>query len=98
MADKFMLRMPDGMRERIAEKARVNNRSMNSEIVAILSAHYPAEPTPAELMQAAHDLMGMLDRWKSAPEFPAARRALAELRNHLAHGRFRQTEDPEGAN
>lgn len=32
-ADKFVLRMPDGMRERIAEIAQKNHRSMNSEIV-----------------------------------------------------------------
>jgi hypothetical protein len=34
--DQFVLRMPDGMRERIMETAKSNNRSMNSEIVAIL--------------------------------------------------------------
>lgn len=31
-----MLRLPDGMRERIAETARQNGRSMNAEIVARL--------------------------------------------------------------
>lgn len=34
--DKFMLRFPDGMRDAIAERARRNGRSMNSEIVQIL--------------------------------------------------------------
>ncbi len=34
--DKFMLRFPDGMREAIAERAKANGRSMNSEIVQIL--------------------------------------------------------------
>ncbi|HUZ90306.1 MAG TPA: Arc family DNA-binding protein [Methylocella sp.] len=34
--DQFVLRTPDGMRERIAQAAKANNRSMNSEIVAIL--------------------------------------------------------------
>lgn len=32
-ADKFVVRLPDGMRERIAEIARLQHRSMNSEIV-----------------------------------------------------------------
>lgn len=32
-ADKFVVRMPDGLRERIAEVARDNHRSMNSEIL-----------------------------------------------------------------
>lgn len=34
--DKFMLRFPDGMRDSIAERAKANGRSMNSEIVQIL--------------------------------------------------------------
>lgn len=39
-SDKFMLRLPDGMRERIAEAAKENNRSMNSEIVARLERSF----------------------------------------------------------
>ncbi|MDE9483267.1 Arc family DNA-binding protein [Xenorhabdus bovienii] len=34
--DKFMLRLPDGMREAIAKRADENGRSMNSEIVQML--------------------------------------------------------------
>ena len=32
-ADQFVVRLPDGMRDRIAELAKQNNRSMNAEIV-----------------------------------------------------------------
>lgn len=32
-ADKFVVRMPDGMRDKIADIAVSNHRSMNSEIV-----------------------------------------------------------------
>lgn len=32
-SDKFMLRLPDGLREAIKSKAAENGRSMNSEIV-----------------------------------------------------------------
>lgn len=35
-ADKFVVRLPDGMREQIAEVAREHHRSMNSEIIARL--------------------------------------------------------------
>lgn len=31
--DKFMLRFPDGMRDRIREEAEANGRSMNAEII-----------------------------------------------------------------
>ncbi|MCU9529354.1 Arc family DNA-binding protein [Pseudomonas mosselii] len=35
-ADKFVVRLPEGMREKIGEVAKVRHRSMNSEIIARL--------------------------------------------------------------
>jgi non-homologous end joining protein Ku len=35
-ADKYVLRLPDGMRDKIAKLAKTNNRSMNSEMVLML--------------------------------------------------------------
>lgn len=43
--DKVIVRLPDGMRDRIKAAADANNRSMNAEIVATLEAAYPA-PRP----------------------------------------------------
>ncbi|MBB3610983.1 Arc family DNA-binding protein [Rhizobium sp. BK602] len=37
--DQFMLRFPDGMRDRLKEAAENHGRSMNAEIVAILEEH-----------------------------------------------------------
>ncbi|MNQ24573.1 Arc-like DNA binding domain protein [compost metagenome] len=42
-ADKFVVRLPDGMREKVAEMARGHHRSMNSEIIARLEASLMAE-------------------------------------------------------
>lgn len=39
--DKFLLRLPEGMRERIKAAADKNSRSMNSEIVAALEDKFP---------------------------------------------------------
>ena len=39
-AAKFMVRLPEGMRDRIAEAAKANGRSMNSEVVARLEASF----------------------------------------------------------
>lgn len=39
-ADQFVVRFPDGMRDRIADEAKTNNRSMNAEIVARLQASF----------------------------------------------------------
>ena len=40
LADKFMLRLPEGMRDRIADAAKANNRSMNAELVARIQASF----------------------------------------------------------
>lgn len=39
-AAQFVVRLPDGMRERIAEAAEMNARSMNAEIVARLQESF----------------------------------------------------------
>ena len=52
-SDKFMLRLPDGMRDRIKAAADANNRSMNAEIVATLRAAYP-EP---DLDEATREIL-----------------------------------------
>ena len=41
--EKFVVRFPDGMRDAIAERAKRNGRSMNSEIVQILEDALNAE-------------------------------------------------------
>lgn len=57
LADKFMLRMPDGMRDRIAEAAKVNGRSMNAEIVHRLAESFAGT---AMQPQALRELRGIL--------------------------------------
>lgn len=37
-SDKFMVRLPEGMREQLAASARANRRSMNAELVVHLEA------------------------------------------------------------
>lgn len=44
-SDKIMLRVPDGMRDRIAEAAKASNRSMNAEIVARLQGSFDETKT-----------------------------------------------------
>ena len=48
--DKFMVRFPDGLRERLAASARANRRSMNAELVVHLEAALAGQGTsPAQL-------------------------------------------------
>ncbi|MDB5795638.1 MAG: hypothetical protein JWR25_2017 [Noviherbaspirillum sp.] len=44
-ADKFIVRLPDGMRQKIMDAPQANNRSMNAEIVARLAGSFSAGPT-----------------------------------------------------
>ncbi|WP_225028319.1 Arc family DNA-binding protein [Xinfangfangia pollutisoli] len=49
--DKFILRLPDGMRDRIKAAAEANNRSMNSEILAALDEKFPPPFSRQETMR-----------------------------------------------
>jgi len=61
--EKLLIRLPDGMRQRIAEAARANGRSMTAEVVIRIAASLDMEPpelAPGEV-----------------PTSPTARHALA---------------------
>lgn len=51
--DRFIVRLPDGMRDRIKAAAENNNRSMNAEIVAALEEKYPNPVVDLELVTLA---------------------------------------------
>lgn len=83
LKEQFMLRLPDGMRDRIKAAADANKRSMTQEIVATLEEAYP-EPDPQELASSVIDLMNELFEIRSkagATQEEAARikRAYDEL-------------------
>lgn len=42
-SEQVMIRLPEGMRDRIKLQSEKNNRSMNAEIVATLEYAYPAD-------------------------------------------------------
>lgn len=74
-ADKFVVRLPDGMRTRIAEVARCAHRSMNSEIVARLEqtlsaeGHLPAGSDGAPANGALHlHEQQLLQRFRRLPQ------------------------------
>lgn len=50
-ADKFVVRLPDGLRERINEAAENNHRSMNGEIVARIDGSMDLERKYEEMRQ-----------------------------------------------
>lgn len=56
--DKFNLRFPDGMREVVAERAKRNGRSMNSEIVDIIAN---AISQPALAQEGIEFILGLTE-------------------------------------
>ncbi|WP_439104701.1 Arc family DNA-binding protein [Celeribacter marinus] len=54
--DKFIVRLPTGLRNRIRLTAETNHRSMNAEVVALLEEHYPA-PAPEKVTEPAARIM-----------------------------------------
>ena len=61
-SDQFIIRLPDGLRDRIKAVAEANNRSMNAEVVATLEEKYP-EPSAFDL---DHFLNGLVEAAKVA--------------------------------
>ncbi|WBU51877.1 Arc family DNA-binding protein [Paracoccus sp. SCSIO 75233] len=89
-SDKFMLRLPDGMRDRIKAAAEGSGRSMNAEIVATLNEKYPAEePSYRNLLSMTLDFLiveGLTDKTTDDKEELLARldNLPAELREDTA--------------
>lgn len=44
---KFMIRLPEGMREQLAAAAKANRRSMNAELIIHLEAGLASQATPS---------------------------------------------------
>jgi plasmid stability protein len=62
-ADKAMLRMPDGMRDRLRSAAAANNRTMNAEVVAAIEQWLSGQ-TQQQLDRIEAACMELLERLK----------------------------------
>lgn len=60
--DQFVLRFPDGMRDRIKRKAEQNGRSMNEEIVRTLELAFPEPVSIAERLEELKHLFSALSK------------------------------------
>lgn len=48
-ADKFMVRLPDGMRGALSEIAKANHRSMNTEVIIALDRYLQGRTEQSDL-------------------------------------------------
>lgn len=78
--DKFVLRMPDGMRDRIAKEAESNGRSMNAEIVQRLEASFRRSVDDEQVLEFSKKMESAL---KSANEEASAAKVGAAVSSSL---------------
>ncbi len=60
--ERFTVRMPDGMRSAIAERAKRNGRSMNSEIVQILEDALSSDVSSVDKSLDLKQIKSLLDK------------------------------------
>jgi plasmid stability protein len=62
--EKFVVRFPDGMRDAVAERARRNGRSMNSEIVQMIQDALDSEAKGSPILNGVgiKEIHRILDR------------------------------------
>ena len=71
-SEAFMLRLPDGLRDRIRAAAEAEGRSMNAEIVAALEARFPEPEAAADHGRAeAERALEVLRRYLARVDRPS---------------------------
>lgn len=88
--DKYVLRMPDGMRDRIKAAAEKNNRSMNAEIIANIEQSGEIESLRAALAAKEEELKNANLRRQAAFEELMLRVDLDDITPKSNLLRFRQ--------
>lgn len=77
--DKYIIRFPEGMRDRIAAQAKANNRSMNAEIVDCLEASLQGRPIKAIEHYIRHIQLEMTGLHSELATFAQEARAAAQV-------------------
>jgi hypothetical protein len=65
--DKFVVRLPEGLRPEIAAVARVNNRSMNGEIISRLQQSLAFEQLAQQQGQLIAQLLKRISALETEP-------------------------------
>ncbi|MHC2488157.1 Arc family DNA-binding protein [Sinorhizobium meliloti] len=85
-SEQVMIRLPDGMRDRIRVAAEKHGRSMNAEIVAALEVHFPE---PFSFGKRVADLLVLARGLKQLPTTASVDALIQELETTIegiAHG------------
>lgn len=94
LQDKFMLRLPDGMRDRIRAAAEAGGRSMNAEIVKTLEAAYPRNATIDALASEIVEKVEAFQRETDAARRAAIMEEIEDLNRVLKYELSQMMEGP----
>lgn len=81
LLDKIIIRLPDGLRDRIKRVADYHNRSVNAELLLLLERTYPAEVMIDEYLQDIAAIVGKLPAEERAVAWRKVLDRLDTLRN-----------------
>lgn len=84
--DKYVIRFPDGMRDRIKKAAERSGRSMNAEIVAALETYYPPEPSIYEVLDRVHSAIELAQNAQVTPYRKELIEALDQFSEQIVSG------------
>lgn len=76
-ADKFVIRLPEGLRPRLVDVAKANYRSMNSEIIERLESSLSKMPVEFDISTISSEEAQLLAAFRSLK--PAMRQAVIDL-------------------
>lgn len=94
LAERFQIRLPAGLRDRIKVYAEAHGRSMNAEIIRLLEREFPEPWNVAELVSEMLALIGALDEASSREQIAELSSRLKDTVEGIASGRVRNI-DPE---
>ncbi|ROR26563.1 Arc-like DNA binding dprotein [Comamonas sp. BIGb0124] len=78
VADKVLVRLPDGMRDGIKDAAKANGRTMNAEIVARLDTSFTATETSSEILSLIATLQFELSQARYREQVQLTERAMVD--------------------
>lgn len=84
--DQFVLRFPEGMRDRIKRAAERSGRSMNAEIIAALETFYPPEPSVYEVLDRVHRALELAKNAQLTPYRQELIDALDQFSEQVSNG------------
>jgi hypothetical protein len=101
-ADQYMLRLPTGLRDRVARRAAENGRSMNTEIIEAIEKHLLSADRVTQLWEIFEKHREYLEAiphiWDAVEELEMSMSKVAgENQEHLRRWRMEQEEKAEKA-